>query len=81
MDLKCLKNMSCLDTFQQFPCKLCNTTWVSHLSLELHIVEKHEKKMYVCDICGYTSLYLGQVKEHKKAVNQKIKLVLKALHC
>ena len=64
---------SCLDTFQQFPCKFCNVTWVSHLSLELHIVEKHEKKMYVCDICGYTSLYLGQVKEHKKAVHQKIK--------
>ena len=29
--------------------------------------------MYVCDICGYTSLYLGQAKEHKKAVHQKTK--------
>ena len=38
---------SCLDTFQQFPCKFCNTTWASHLSLELHFVENHEKKMCV----------------------------------
>ena len=31
------------------------------------------RKMYVCDICGYTSLYLGQAKEHKKAVHKKAK--------
>ena len=49
---------------KQFKCKECDTIWVSHLSLELHYIEKHEKFMFCCDICGYIAEQAGIVRRH-----------------
>ena len=43
---------SCLKELKDFPCKFCDTKWVSHLSLELHVVVEHKKLLVVCEICG-----------------------------
>ena len=55
---------------KQFGCKDCDKTWVSHLSLELHYVEVHQKIMYSCDICGYTVNEVATVKRHQRSVHQ-----------
>ena len=55
---------------KQFECKDCDKTWVSHLSLELHYVEVHEKIMYSCDICGYTVNEVAPLKRHQRSVHQ-----------
>ena len=43
---------------KDFKCNECDTTWVSHLSLELHYIDCHKKLMFSCDICGYTTTQL-----------------------
>ena len=61
----------CLDDHKEFPCKFCNLKWVSHLSLELHLIQKHDKLMSACDECGYVSHTMSRVKLHKQEVHEK----------
>ena len=44
---KCHRNLKCQK------CDTNVTNWVSHLSLELHMVEKHKMIMFACDKCDY----------------------------
>ena len=55
---------------KDFKCKECDTTWVSHLSLELHYIEKHEKFMFCCDICGYIAEQAAIVRRHRRNTHE-----------
>ena len=59
----------CLEDLKSFACKLCDTVWVSHLSLSLHLVVEHQSLKSVCDICG--EIVKG-LKRHKQVVHEKI---------
>ena len=67
MDQHLKKLHSCDKTIK---CKDCDKTWVSHLSLELHMVEIHKKVMYCCDLCGYVTHLATILKKHKKIVHE-----------
>ena len=56
---------------KDFKCKDCDLTWVSHLSLELHYIESHQKIMFSCDICGYTSIGASIVRNHRSTHERK----------
>ena len=62
----------CLGDLKDFKCKLCNTRWVSHLSLSQHIAVDHKMIKYICDICGHASPSASRLKEHKNHVHDKI---------
>ena len=43
----------CLDDQNDFKCKLCDSSWVSHLSLWQHTAVDHKMIKYICDVCGH----------------------------
>ena len=51
---------------KDFQCKLCETKWVSHSSLELHLAEIHEVIYHCCDICGYHGRNFSSLSTHKR---------------
>ena len=57
----------------EFNCKFCPTKWISHLSLELHIMEVHTKRMFSCDRCSYLSYKKEQIQRHIDHVHKKIR--------
>ena len=61
----------CLKDLKEFVCKFCDTKWVSHLSLELHLASEHKKLMTACDICGHTSKTKNSLFLHKKRVHER----------
>ena len=56
---------------KDFQCKDCDLTWVSHLSLELHYIESHQKILFSCDICGYTSINAAIVRKHRTSIHER----------
>ena len=62
----------CLDDPNDFKCKLCDSSWVSHLSLWQHTAVDHKMIKYICDVCGHASSSATLLKEHKKNVHDKI---------
>ena len=60
----------CLKDPKELSCKFCDTKWVSHLSLELHITSEHKKILFACDICGL-STDQSTLSKHKKSVHEK----------
>ena len=61
----------CLKDPKEFSCKFCETKWVSHQSLELHITSEHKKILFACGICGFTTTDQSSLKNHKKHVHEK----------
>ena len=57
----------------EFNCKFCSTKWISHLSLELHIMEIHKKRMFSCDQCNYVGHDKPHVSAHKDHRHKKLK--------
>ena len=62
----------CLDKLKDFECKICDSRWVSHLSLCHHIAVNHKLIRHICDICGHVSTEIGTLKKHKNVVHEKI---------
>ena len=62
----------CNNCDKEFECKDCDTRWVSHLSLELHYIEKHQKIMHECDICGYINIQAAVTRRHRRNVHEKV---------
>jgi len=62
----------CLDKLKDFTCKLCDSRWVSHLSLWQHFAVDHKILRYVCDKCGYASTTSVNLRSHKNHVHDKI---------
>ena len=60
----------CHNCDKTIKCKDCDKTWVSHLSLELHMAEIHKKVMFCCDLCGYVTNEATILKKHKKIVHE-----------
>ena len=56
---------------KDFQCKECHKTWVSHLSLELHMVIDHKMVMYCCGKCGYYVNSAATLKRHHKWVHEE----------
>ena len=63
---------TCLDDPKDFKCKFCDSVWVSHLSLEQHIIVDHQMLKSVCDICGVVTKNSSTVQSHKNNVHEKI---------
>ena len=61
----------CLEDLKSFVCKLCDTVWVSHLSLEHHIVNAHQRIMHCCDICGKAHSDNSKNLVHKREIHAK----------
>jgi len=62
----------CLDELKNFKCKLCESHWVSHLSLWQHIAVDHKLIRHICEICGLAFTTSGHLKRHIKHVHDKI---------
>ena len=62
----------CLDELKDFKCKLCDSSWVSHLSLWQHLAVDHKILLYVCDRCGHASPSPTDLRIHKNRVHDKI---------
>ena len=62
----------CLDELKDFECKLCDSRWVSHLSLCHHIAVDHKMMRHICDICGHVSPTIWLLKKHQNVVHEKI---------
>ena len=62
----------CLVELKNFECKLCESQWVSHLSLWQHIAVDHKLIRHICDTCGHVSTTLWGLKKHQKLVHEKI---------
>ena len=62
---------ACLNQNKDFQCKFCEKKWVSHLSLELHLVLEHRKLMYGCEICGWVTPIKTKLGPHKKRIHDK----------
>ena len=62
----------CLDDLKDFKCKLCDSHWVSHLSLWQHIAIDHQLIQHVCEVCGLISTTLEGLKKHKKHIHDKV---------
>ena len=58
---------------KDFKCKLCDTTWVSHLSLELHYMDTHGRVQYCCHICGYATFQPSPLRKHIAHVHENQK--------
>ena len=67
---------SCLKEFKDFPCKFCDSRWVSHLSLELHLAVEHNKLMVVCEVCGSVLRDKYYLSSHMKQVHEKTRSVV-----
>ena len=57
----------------EFNCKFCSTKWNSHLSLELHIMEIHMKRMFSCDQCNYISHKREPIQRHIDLVHKQLR--------
>ena len=57
----------------KFKCKFCEDEWISHLSLELHIMKTHKKEMFSCTECNYLTFRKAQRINHVNTVHKKIK--------
>ena len=62
----------CLVELKNFECKMCESQWVSHLSLWQHIAVDHKLIRHICDTCGHVSTTLWGLKKHQKLVHEKI---------
>ena len=62
----------CLDDKKSFKCKYCDLHWVSHLSLEMHIVLSHQKINHVCQHCGHSTSQMTALNYHIKTKHDKI---------
>ena len=65
-----LKN--CLDELKDIACNLCDSRWVSHLSLWQHIAVDHELIRHICDICGSVLTSSDGLRKHQNIVHKKI---------
>ena len=54
----------------EFDCKFCTSKWLSHLSLELHIMESHHKVILVCHTCG--NFYKGKAELQRHIESQHL---------
>ena len=63
----------------KFQCKFCKTEWISHLSLELHIMETHKKEMFSCTECNYVTFKKDARNKHIKSVHENLKHICH--HC
>ena len=63
----------------KFQCKFCETEWISHLSLELHIMETHKKEMFSCTECNYVTSSKDARNNHIKRVHENLKHICH--HC
>ena len=61
----------CLKDPKDFSCKFCETKWVSHQSLELHITSEHKKVLFSCHIYGQATDHSNALRLHKKHVHEK----------
>ena len=61
----------CLEALKDFTCQLCDTKWVSHISLEYHYVMEHKQKLIACDICGNTFTSQNSIRDHVKKEHGK----------
>ena len=59
----------------KFSCKLCSIQTSSTQSLRIHMKLKHDDnpKKLLCDQCDYKGFNMTRLKEHKRAVHDKIK--------
>ena len=57
----------------EFECKFCSAKWISHHSLELHIMEVHGKRLFSCDQCSYVSDIRATVESHHDALHKNLK--------
>ena len=62
----------CLGDPKDFRCKFCESIWISHLSLELHILVKHGQLKKACDECGNLFDSPEKVENHKKKLHLKV---------
>ena len=62
---------SCIDELKDFKCKLCDTQWVSHLSLEHHLAVVHKMIRFVCEMCGKELKSPSNLECHRKYVHKK----------
>ena len=62
----------CLDEQKDFKCKLCDSSWVSHLSLWQHIAVDHKILRHICDMCGHASPTPKNLIDHKNHVHYKV---------
>ena len=62
----------CLDEQKCFKCRHCESWWVSHLSLEMHIAVSHQKLNYACHICGIVFMTSERKANHVKQIHDKV---------
>ena len=63
---------SCLPKLNDFKCKFCNSSWVSHLSLELHLIEEHNVLKFCCQVCGLAFKQKSDIKPHFERIHEKL---------
>ena len=56
----------CIGVHKDFRCKFCESFWVSHLSLELHVMVHHGKLKFACDECGKLYDTVSHANYHKR---------------
>ena len=61
----------CLDELKDFECKICDSHWVSHLSLWQHIAVDHKMIRPICDICGHVFSSKSKLQDHRKHIHDK----------
>ena len=68
---------TCLDSVSEnkidFKCKFCDVRWISHLSLELHLMESHQKIMFACDQCDHVTFSKNALTDHNDTQHLQIK--------
>ena len=57
----------------KFKCNFCDDEWISHLSLELHILEIHKKEMYSCTECKYITFWSKKRIDHMNRVHKNVR--------
>ena len=60
-------------TNSKFKCKFCDDEWISHLSLELHIMKTHKKEMFCCTECNYVTFTRETRNNHVNNVHKNIR--------
>ena len=54
-------------------CRKCGEHFLSHISLNTHLEDKHGAKISKCEQCPYTTDRTGSLNRHYKIVHEKIK--------